>query len=525
MVLLIIIVFLYIKSEHFIYFWDYSNYFNKYLYINRIFSGNSVFGIILDSIKHDDYNLVPVLPLLLTRSVFGASRLAYIESVFVLYITPALLTIFFWVRKYLNYKSDKHSEIWILLLLLSIIPPVFFGPAIRGYLDVIVVVPIVFTLTLTLKIFKENANVSDYLLIGAMLFIGPLLRRWTLYFSVAYLISLFLVFLTKFFAHPKNYKKYLSGLIWMSNVILILIYVFKPEFIYGVDMGFIGSLLAYKDPMNVFQKEWEQILGFGFYYFIPLIFGMGVLLYDFRKSFYELFLLSTMLMTYLLFTNMQDMGDNQAYLVLPMLMFFSIVGVYKIFKLIKNSRLKPCYLLGLFSFQILVYLFVFIPHNQFLKIRYIFPDTTYYPLVRSDIGEIDRLIQVISSVRNKDEKVYVLASSWILNDSVIENRVNELGLDDFAKNVMFTTDVDKRDGFPEYFFDAKYIITSAFVEVHLYQDEQKNLYILHKFIENHPEYYVKIGECFELENGVCGEIYQLQKNVPKEEIKNLESNF
>ena len=83
--------------------------------------------------------------------------------------------------------------------------------------------------------------------------------------------------------------------------------------------------------------------------------------------------------------------------------------------------------------------------------------------MRNDIKEIERLFKVLEGLlTDPRDRVYVLASSYNLNQDVLGsaymswNRYKEV-----SRRILPTSNVDKRDGFPQPLLTAQYVIIGS----------------------------------------------------------------
>ena len=91
----------------------------------------------------------------------------------------------------------------------------------------------------------------------------------------------------------------------------------------------------------------------------------------------------------------------------------------------------------------------------------------YKPLVRNDIEQIETLLNKLNLMTaGTGDYVYVLASGRILNSDILR-KIYLPNYNNALHNLYQTCDVDLRDGFPVEFFNAKYVITTLPVDLHL----------------------------------------------------------
>jgi hypothetical protein len=145
--------------------------------------------------------------------------------------------------------------------------------------------------------------------------------------------------------------------------------------------------------------------------------------------------------------------------------------------------------------------------------NWILTGNRHSPLVRNDIEEIDRMLDVLSkTLTNPDDRVYVLASSWVLNSSIVRNA--PLSLNRYAEispKVLQTHDWDKRDGFPERLLTANYVIVADPIQYHVQPSDQRVIGIPAEMIltgKNIGRSFVKLPYRFELDRGVKCYIYR-----------------
>jgi len=95
-ILLLLAVFVagYVAREDCIYFWDSANYHGRYQELGSLVVSAPIqaFYQARHSIRHEDYNDLPILPLLPAHLLFGGGRLAFILAVFTILAVPAILS-------------------------------------------------------------------------------------------------------------------------------------------------------------------------------------------------------------------------------------------------------------------------------------------------------------------------------------------------------------------------------------------------------------------------------------------------
>jgi len=191
---------IYVGGEDGIYTWDFRGYWDRYEEISSLLSSADVRGILrhLARIVKEDYNVSPVLALQPFSFLFTDSRLGYIVAIAVTYLVPAAF-----ITAYLatllargpNVRpmSATCSNTYLPLLALALTFPPFWTPSLRGFPDVVGLIPLGLAATIAVTTdFAAKVAVKRAILFGLLLWACFLLRRWYAYAVVALVASSFL---------------------------------------------------------------------------------------------------------------------------------------------------------------------------------------------------------------------------------------------------------------------------------------------------------------------------------------------
>ena len=152
----------------------------------------------------------------------------------------------------------------------------------------------------------------------------------------------------------------------------------------------------------------------------------------------------------------------------------------------------------------------------------------HFPLVRRDIGVFhDLLITLDHLIQSKNDLIYVLSSSVTLNEDILINasRMNHMTI---HKHILPVYHVDKRDGFPHHFFDAKYVVMGEPIQYHLNPNDQRVIGILGDQILHQKDIglsYERLPYEFSLDNNVRVSIYEKKYPVRGSDIEDLSKLF
>jgi hypothetical protein len=170
----------FVAQEQYVYFWDLSGYWIKYLDIrisiveHPISALNSVIG----SVRTDQYNPLPVLALVPVELLFGSSRFAYILAVTNLYLLPGAVVIGLLALRLCQPGSPRQFLPLLVLATASILMlHPLWAPVLRGFPDVVGIGVIGGILLLHFRRQLAEHELSNLIATGLLLCLLVLLRR------------------------------------------------------------------------------------------------------------------------------------------------------------------------------------------------------------------------------------------------------------------------------------------------------------------------------------------------------------
>jgi hypothetical protein len=131
--------------------------------------------------------------------------------------------------------------------------------------------------------------------------------------------------------------------------------------------------------------------------------------------------------------------------------------------------------------------------------------------------------------RRQQGYVYVLASSAILNSSILQNRCR-LGSRprSFCDRILNTNDVDKRDGFPHQFLRASFLVVANPTQYHLRPDDQRVIGVLAREVMEHHGIgasFQRLSGEFKLDNGVNAYVHAKVRPFESADLDTLSKEF
>jgi len=507
----------FIKKEHYIYFWDYSIYWENVMTITERFPKNPYNTIkelyLSVAVRGDDYNLFPAFLLMPVALCFGSGRLAYILSIVNVFAFPAAVS-FALLNIKLNKLSLRSSPIPPLIAIaLVLLSPNFWNPILFGYLDVGGVAIINTILLLYLRRYFSEQTTRDAVLIGLLIPILILFRRWYAFWAVSFYIASFLeqccfVSLKSAF-RLKSYGRIMLKMILPMSISALFLVAVAPTFTFrAVTTNYADIYSAYGTSLFgsiVDIIDWVGLLAFSLF-----LAGTVQAIFDKTSRRFSLFLSFQWAIMFFLFARTQWISAHHLYLFLPSILLFSALFLTRLVSRYGTFVFTAVVLLLTMNFLAGLSADALWPQKPF---SWILTDSRHSPLVRNDIEEIDRMLDVLSkTLTNFDDRVYVLASSTVLNSSIVRNA--PLSLNRYAEistKILQTHDLDKRDGFPERLLTANYVIVADPIQYHVRPSDQRVIGIPAEMIltgKNIGRSFVKLPYRFELDRDVKCYIYK-----------------
>jgi hypothetical protein len=517
----------FVAQEHYIYYWDLSGYWIRWMDISVLLVQHPVvaFRSVVHSVWRDDYNYLPVLPLVPVEWLFGTSRLTYILAVTNLFVLPGAFLIAYLARRVCSTEPRSSSLIVAaasILMLHSL-----WVPVLQGLPDVAGVAVIGGILLLHFGTPLAEQRWAHLLGTGLLLCLLMVLRRWYAYWAVAFFPALAVAqSLDIYQRHGLVSQEYITT---ARNAIIIGLTFLISLFGLAAPFAWRAITTDYSDIYSAWRTS-ESLLDnvkflpsyFGWLVFYGGLIGLVRLMLRRENPTIVVFLLVQSVIVFALFARVQDFDAHYSYLLFPALAFGFATVVIDIVTRITNAWWRAISVGILWTVLLAGSSTVFVPKAAPISelLGSLAPNARWYPLVRNDFDILDGLLDRLDELESRQPgDIYVLASSELLNSGILENYCR-LGPRPrfFCDRILSTADVDKRDGFPRQFLRASYLVVAAPTQYHLAPDGQRVISVLaREVMEGHG-----IGRSFErfpgefnLEQGVrtwvCAKVRPFQR--------------
>ena len=527
---------IYVSSEHTFYWWDYAGYNTATVNTANLFrdSPNQAIREVIESLSKEK-NLLISLPLVPFILLFGESRLSYILSVSLIYVLP--------FRLLLGAISAKLIPVYPRLVfwstvLLSLLIPMSWIPTLRGYLDTGGCVFI----ALAILVYLQDVKLKSWWripLIGFLLAVAVLFRRHFAYSAIAFLGAAALQAFIEFIilirrkktalpfpqkqdtAMPFPYRYLLEsgvklGLIAATSLTVLMLVAgdFTRS---AVTVDYRNLYAAWSLPVSDILTRYASFYGLGTWLLVAIGFSAGML---------------------------TRMLVSEAAIFVALFGILSLVEWLLVLRygyLHYTIHVTPIALLGLSAFFWTTWL------TLKGKIRYLMLGTAglylvvnatvglipvkvdlsrlfvanFPPLVRSDYGEVVKLVEFLRKIAPNEEPIYIVGASNSFNANILRQANRKLNPPSgwWKLNTIGRPQIDSRDTYPlpELLMSQYAVVAVPFQQV-LLSDEQ--------VLRSHEQDVVKVvydaftqsweisrdfqqlPEQFQLENGVTVRVYQ-----------------
>lgn len=530
-------------QEKYIYFWDYSTYFNFFNELGAKFTQTPFKAIdsIFISIRKADYNISGVVPLLPFYYIFGSGRASYISSIAVTYIFPIVVFFPFLIKK--TFSAKNHSTAFdksIVYLALAItigFAPQLWTAVLLGYIDVVGVGIIFSIFYLFFQKELSEQTLKKLILLGVLLSLLIIVRRWYAYWVVGFFTAaVFQIFSAAY--KRENKSDFLK--ISIKNLMIVGLSAVSLFFALATKVAFRMLTTDYKDIYSAYRGDggiFQNLLGlynhFGLW--LLMICSAGFILSLQKKNLRSrgVFLFVLLISTFLIFTRTQSIDVHHYYWIFSILIIFAGIFVGEVFSISEKIGLKiglifVCLFISLANFTI-----VFFPgaETALQSIAFALPKIRTYPKDRNDFEQIHALLNELNQLtNNSDKKIYVLSSSPSMNGSLLKNACFyfEPELQDLNRRILQSHDVDKRDGFPFQMLTADYIVIAEPYGYHLSPKDQKVIIIpAHEILygKNFGQAYEKLPFEVILDDNRRVFIFRKTRNFRRSELEKLSAMF
>ncbi len=517
----------YMSFEENIYYWDYNGYWRSWQTFSTEFSSRP-FHSFLDirhSVRHDDYNILPVSITAIFSLLPVNSRLAYILSIVIAYLIPSVIMFSALCRRFGNYNTLNDK---VMALTLAVTFSAFWAPSLRGYPDICGLLFVIGSVLYSINAdFGTQPRVKKALMLGFLLWAPFLMRRWYAYTIVTLYISLPILNYLLFAKEYYGWKRILNIVIHFfiagvfSCVLALIFQLPLLKRIISTNYAYIYS--AYQSSFN---ESVHSLLIFTGVYLLPfIVLGIVVSCLPGRKNslIFVLFCVFNLLFSFFLFTRTQSPGIQHA---IPFTLWALLIagqGLLWMMAKLKNDIAQWIMVVVIAAGALIIQFHTLFDLRVPKLIENIMPKQAL-PMRVQNYPEYLALDHDIEQLTAGGEKLTVLSSNDVLNDDML-NTISDLRL---KNRINYIGQVDLRDGINFAALNSKYFIVTDPVQIHLRADGQRVITVPTESLLEHQN----IGQAFrplnreyKLNNKVTARIYERTRSFTPKEVNDFLNIF
>lgn len=474
-----ILAVLYITKSSVIYFWDDATYWD----ISRKIASGAIneggfWRNVYASVGTQDYNYIAALPSAFLARLFGESRLVYVLGLVNMYLLPSFIAVYLLARKVS--KAPKIATAIVILICPSMMFLTF-----NGFVDIggLLICLLCFNLYYAKG---GEGRIWRYALIGALLVLMMLWRRWYAFFAVS--------FVTAMLADCVLFKRKWQGAAVTIAVCALLLTLCFRDFLINQLIRDYGSLYAdYKFSVSTDFKLITRYFGV---IFIAVLAAASVAAGIKKKEMRTVFIWLQMIVCLFMFISTQTHGQQHLLLYVPSLIMLTLITI-------KHIN-KEWMLIGISVLALAHSLNVYIPRLQPKSLNEIkgyalIPNFSMLPQSRGDTDEILALKQKLDTTVYDGDTLGVLASSFVLNEDILKNVQPSLGVKQIRDNyIVSLPQVDSRDRDLSALYNVNYVLVALPAQTHLAEGSQTVVTEAVRSFENYTDIataYIEVPEC------------------------------
>lgn len=528
-----VFVIFYVKTEHPLYLWDFGRYYEFYFNYGELFRRdlNAFIVQFANSVYVEDYNALPIVPLLPFDFLFERSRGGYIAAIVTCYLIPVVL-----FTLGVAYQITRHTENKIsiekyfslaVFLLFVVLGHGYWAPTLRGYPDI---GGLIFLAGSTVCFFsiqmQGKVKWNQTLLLGVMTMLPFVFRRWYAYSIVAFYFSAFIVSCYTVFRTTDE-----DGDIWQASRRLVVNYgstvLFSCLLVLLLQRGLIIQIAttSYGDIYEAYQTGFiSQLLNIyraiGGLLIALAVAGFIVSLVNATYLKFGIFFISNLVVTWGLFI-MTQAPSVQHFLPL-FLWIYLLVFIFIDWLLSRLKNKLHAYAAGLLVVLVSMvnFWFMFVGGGQ--ESFGVLPEYRYHRMEYSGDWNAYRKLQsdLQGLLSGNWEQVTVFSSNMLLSDSLLYATGSEL----LRGRINFASHVDKRDKFNLRTLQSKIVVVADPVQYHLRPETQQVIGVPAIMIARGTGFgaaYKPVYDAYEIAPGIKARIYKKQRPISLVEVEDF----
>ncbi|MGK3224422.1 hypothetical protein ACCW94_04940 [Enterobacter soli] len=516
----------YTSTENDIYSFDFLAYWKMYSDYSSLLFNDPLLYIskTFHEVYSQDYNPLASTIIAPVYYVFGSSRFVFISAIAICYLIPVCYLTYLIVR---DATKSNNTVTLVVCLFISVSYVGYWKPILRGYPDIVSMIPLLYCIYYTQRhSLSFKIDVKRALLIGFLLWLPFLLRRWYAYTIVATYLALPLFELI--WNKSTNYKKAFINLFVNYSVAgtlsIILVLLFQKDVaIRAITTDYSSVYSAYGLP--VLESIHKTISHIGYFLFISCLLSFLISYFTVKESRKLILTIAFIfVLSYIMFVRTQSPGHQHEIPFVTWMLIPLLITIIKLINKIKNYELKANAVVVTISLSILitsVSIFRSVFSDRFGRV--FFPEKVY----QLKLDNYDNYLDMVSYIKERVLQsnvtyVSVISSGGVLNQSMLKY----MAKGDLDNRIKLTPQVDLRDGMPIDSLLSQYLVVVTPIDTHLPHGQEvikitANDILSGKGLGSH---YDEIKR-FHLANGSQGIVYKKTSPFTVNEIRDFIFKF
>lgn len=479
----------YSGSERVIRYWDLGGYWGLWMEFGEqtVSYPRGALVELFRSLNAMDVSCLGVAPLSFWYRWLGPEFQTYVCALLNVYLFPFFVL---FLAGVLVVVWRRRVPLWSLMVwmtaVVGFVP--LYQPLLLGYPDVMGLLVVTTVLLLCSDEWYLRIEPGRALVLGWLLLLMVLIRRWYMFWAFGFLLALALVALAELRRGRAGWKPLAAcaaNLALAGVTILLTVQAFLSPLIWqrvGVDYRDYYTAYRVGPVITQLRGLWDH---FGAFWSLAALGGITVVLTGCGarlRRFGVLTALSAILAT-AAFLQIQTFSSHHRYLLAANLLVLLSLGWFWFVERVKTFALRAVAAAVVVLVTAANWISVWTPGGASAVPGFLKPWLSSEhspPLVRNDWSELRGMVSEIRQLtagRDPWRPVYVLASSQVLNADVLD-RLEWPWVPRSVPNMIRPCAVDKIEGFPQDFFLAHYVLVGKPIQLHLAPREQRVVSVL-----------------------------------------------
>ena len=373
---------------------------------------------------------------------------------------------------------------------------------------------------LILLLYRKETDAGP--LIGFLLALSVLLRRWYSFFALTFIIDAFLYEIIN-----KRIKHSVTSFLYFGGTLLFFVQAFVSQRMLADYKGIYQAYaLGFKYDIIIFARYFGGLLTL-----LLFIYAIYRQIKGKKEFTPETFAVTVSLLSFLLFTRIQTHDVHHLLLYVPSF----IILILSFISNIKKKSLTAIFLCICFI-QTANTLIPRVQPTSLYDIKFpaAIPDFSNLPPRDNNTDGMLKMVEYLDkNIGEKGKTLYFLSSSVRYNDDALKNV--EISLSVPKKSAVSRSDyvlpvshIDKRDGLSENLFNADYILIPSILQLHENPDGQKVISVPYEMMlngEGFAKAYERTDITFDMGDGLEMYLYKKIRPVTDEEKAQLQSEI